>query len=224
MYCILIFLILLVFINTQGHIIENVPFIDQTEKYPTGCESISTMMCLLYWKIDITPEEFIDNYVDKGIFYYKNGQLYAPHPSNKFIGSPYDPSSYGCYEPVIERALNKLVLDKKLNFDVVNLTNVEMDKIKSDYIDKDIPVIFWATMHMWDYVIGNMWTVPETGEKFQWRGREHCLLLIGYDDNNYIFNDPMHERKCKYPKEQVEKCHKDQYSMAVALVKKNNSI
>ena len=222
MYCISIFLILLVFINCQEkpHVIDNVPFIDQTEKYPTGCESISTMMCLKYWEIDITPEQFIDNYLDKGIFYYKNGQLHAPHPSDKFVGSPYDPASYGCYEPVIERALNKLISERKENFNVVDLTNVEMDIIKSDYIDKDYPVIFWATMYMSDYTMGNMWIVPETGEKFQWRGREHCLILIGYDDNNYIFNDPMMGKEYPYPKERVEKCHKDLYSMAVALVPK----
>ncbi len=44
----------------------NVPFIDQRKKYPTGCESISAVMALQYLGISISPETFIDNYLDKG--------------------------------------------------------------------------------------------------------------------------------------------------------------
>ena len=45
---------------------------------------------------------------------------------------------------------------------------------------------------MLPYIHGTAWIVPETGEKFQWRGNEHCLLLVGYDDekDGYYFNDP----------------------------------
>ena len=132
MNCIILTFILLIYSFNAAKIIDNIEYIDQTEDYPTGCESISTVMCINYWNISIKPEEFIDNYLEKGIFYYKNGQLFAPHPSDKFIGSPYDSNSYGCYEPVIEKALNKLISDRKVNFEVVNLTDVEMDKIKND--------------------------------------------------------------------------------------------
>ena len=202
----------------------NVTLIDQTKYFPTGCESISTMMCIDYWKKDLlTPYEFIDNYVDQGKFYYKNGQLFAPHPSDKFIGSPYDSNSYGCYEPVIEKALNKLISDRKVNFEVVNLTDVEMDKIKNDYIDKDIPVIFWATIDMKPFINGSIWIIPETGEQFQWRGREHCLLLIGYDDEKgiYYLLDPWeNHEKINVTKTLLEQRHKEQYSMAVALKRK----
>ena len=220
----LFFLLLFLFKNTyEQKKIINVSHIVQTEKYPTGCESISTMMNLNYTGIEITPEEFIDKYLEKGIFYYKNGQLYAPNPNDKFVGSPYDENSYGCYEPVIEKALKKLISDKKLNYEVKNLTNVPMDEIIRDYIDKDIPVIFWATMYMQPYGNGNMWIVPETGEKFQWRSREHCLLLVGYDDNGYYFNDPMKDEHPTFygDKALVEERHKEQYAMAVALVKKS---
>ena len=104
------------------------------------------------------------------------------------------------------------------------------EKIISDYIDKDIPVIFWATMYMLPYFNGSIWIVPETGEKFQWRAREHCLLLVGYDFDDekqeyyYIFNDPMKADSVqKYEKAIVEQRHKDQYSMAVALMKKSDN-
>ena len=218
-----IFIILFSFIKSEKKIIP-VPYIDQTSDYPTGCESISTVMCLKYHEIDITPEDFIDNYLEKGIFYYKNGQLFAPNPNDKFVGSPYDGNSYGCYEGVIEKALNKLVSEKNLDFEVKNLTNVPMDELISNYIEKNIPVIFWATIDMKPFFNGSIWVVPETGEKFQWRAREHCLLLVGYDNDGYYFNDPWNNHgTILYDKKLVETRHKEQYSMAVALVKKTNT-
>ena len=221
----IIFIIVIIFIKSDK--IIPVPYIDQTADYPTGCESISTVMCLKYHQIDITPNDFIDNYLEKGIFYYKNGQLFAPNPNDKFVGSPYDENSYGCYEGVIEKALKKLVSEKNLNFDVKNLTNVPMNEIISNYIDKDIPVIFWATIDMKQFFNGSIWIVPETGEKFQWRAREHCLLLVGYDNekDGYYFNDPWDNHgTILYNKALVETRHKEQYSMAVALVKKTNRV
>ena len=200
-----------------------VEYINQSEKYPTGCESITTIMCLHYFGIDISPEEFIDKYLDKGEFYKKENQLYAPNPFDKFVGSPYDDNSYGCYEPVIEKALNKLITDKQLNFEIKNLNNIPMETLIKDYIDKDIPVIFWATIDLKPTFDGSNWIIPETGENFQWKAREHCLLLVGYDNekNGYYFNDPWNNHgTILYNKDLVETRHKEQFSNAVAIVKK----
>ena len=79
--------------------IISVPYIDQTEQYPTGCESISAVMMLQYLGYDITPEQFIDYYLYKRDFEFHDGYLYGPHPADAFIGSPYndEKGSYGCY-------------------------------------------------------------------------------------------------------------------------------
>jgi uncharacterized protein YvpB len=201
-----------------------VDYMNQSDKYPTGCESISTIMCLHYWKIDITPEEFIDKYLEKGNIDEKNGQLFAPNPFDKFVGSPYSKFSFGCYEPVIEKALNKLMSDKQLSFEVKNLNNAPMDTIIKEYIDKNIPVIFWATMDLKESFFTRIWTVPETGEKYQWKAREHCMLLVGYDNekDGYYFNDPLNNNGIiLYNKALVEKRHEEQFSNAIAIVKKN---
>ena len=194
------------------------------KKYPTGCESVSTIICLNYLGINITVDEFIKNYLESGEIIKKDNQLYAPSPFDKFVGSPYDDDfSFGCYEPVIEKAVNKLIKEKNLNYEVKNLNNVPMTEIISNYIDKDIPVIFWATINLLETIKTTIWIVPETGEKFQWRGKEHCLLLVGYDNekNGYYFNDPWNNiGTILYNKELVEKRHAEQYSNAVAIVKK----
>ena len=54
MNCIILTFILLIYSFNAAKIIDNIEYIDQTEDYPTGCESISTIMCLHYWKINIT--------------------------------------------------------------------------------------------------------------------------------------------------------------------------
>ena len=219
----IIFIELYFKIFSKKKIIE-VEYIDQSKDYPTGCESVSTVMCLKYHGFNISVNEFIDNYLEMGDMYYKGTKLYAPDPHDKFIGSPYDNHSYGCYEPVIEKAINKFlnVKGKTSEFIVKNLTDVPMEKLIEEYIDKDIPVIFWATIDLKPMRLTTKWIVPETGNQFQWRGNEHCLLLVGYDneESKYYFNDPWDNHKLiGYDMATVELRHKEQYSMAVALIK-----
>lgn len=56
------------------------------------------------------------------------------------------------------------------------------------------------------------------GTDFAWKCNEHCLLLVGYDDENYWFNDPWHDHGvCPQPKQLVEDCHAAQGLFAVTL-------
>ena len=225
-----LFLILFFQINIflSRKIISGIKYIDQTDSYPTGCESVSTVMCLNYFKINITVKEFIDNYLDKGDIISEGNVKYGPDPNKQFVGSPYDSKSYGCYEGVIEKALNKIIAKKKLEniFEVVNLTKIPLENITKEYLDNDIPVIFWATINFKKYYINqnNTWIINrETGETFTWRSNEHCLLLIGYDNvkNLYYFLDPWNDNGLiSRSMDLVERRHKEQYSMAVALKKK----
>ena len=224
----LIFLIIINIVILKKKIID-VDYIDQTVDYPTGCESVSTIMCLHYFNFSITVDEFIQNYLDMGDMYYKGNKLFAPDPNDKFIGSPYDSHSYGCYEPVIEKALKKYINDKNLNdeYEVKNLTDVPMKTIIEEYIEKDIPVIYWATIKLLDSFNGTRWIIPETKQEFTWTANEHCLLLVGYEDDEdnklYYFNDPWENKGLAgYDKDLVEKRHKEMFSMACAIVKKNN--
>ena len=50
--------------NGKKRIILNVPYIDQSIHYPTGCESVSSVMLLQYLGIDITVDEFIEKYLE----------------------------------------------------------------------------------------------------------------------------------------------------------------
>ena len=58
----------------------NAPYISQKETYPTGCESVSTVMLLNFLGYNITVDEFIEKYLDCGAFGIGCGQLFGPDP------------------------------------------------------------------------------------------------------------------------------------------------
>ena len=195
------------------------PYIDQSIKYPTGCESVSTVMLLQYLGYDITVDEFIADYLEMKDFEEREGQLFGAAPNLYFCGSPYDKDSFGCYAPVICKALEKAIGDR---YNIYNETDTSIDELIRKYIDEDIPVIFWACINMREPIVGPEWKLLDSGDIFTWISNEHCMLFVGYDEEGYYFNDP-HENRgliC-YDKELVENRHKAQYSMAVGISKKN---
>ena len=198
--------------------IIQVPYIDQSVKYPTGCESVSTVMLLQYLGYDISVDEFIAEYLEMKDFEEREGQLFGADPNLYFCGSPYDKDSFGCYAPVICKALEKAIGDKYL---INNETGVSIEELVRRYIDQDMPVIFWACINMREPIVGPEWKLFDSGETFTWISNEHCMLLVGYDEDGYYFNDP-HENRglIRYEKELVENRHKAQYSMAVGVKRK----
>ena len=192
-------------------IIPNVPFISQNDKYPTGCESVSTVMALQYAGVDMTVENFIDNYLDKG-----SNKSFDPNIC--FGGNPYSKSGYGCYAPVIKKALDRILKDSLLYAKEVQGKSIEY--LCSEYIDRDIPVIFWATQYM--APPRKSTRIPYEGRYIQWISPMHCLLLVGYDDDHYIFNDPQKHALTYYSKEAVETAYAGLFKQAVVILNELN--
>ena len=65
-----------------------VPYIDQSVKYPTGCESVSAVMLLQYLGYEISVDEFISKYLECRDMEIREGVLYGPDPNECFCGSP----------------------------------------------------------------------------------------------------------------------------------------
>ena len=66
---------------------------------------------------------------------------------------------------------------------------------------------------------GDSWEFE--GKKITWIRPEHCLLLVGYNTESYIFCDPMQEESVTYyPKAAVETAYSALYSQAVVIEKK----
>ena len=75
-----------------------------------------------------------------------------------------------------------------------------MDELCGRYVQKGVPVIVWATIDMAAPKPGSTWIVRDTGRLIQWMTPMHCLLLVGYDEKNYYFNDPWREAAVAYPR------------------------
>ncbi len=197
-----------------------VPYLSQEDKYPTGCESVSAVMLLNYFEYDISVDTFIDLYLEKQDYYWKNGVFYAPHPDKAFIGDPRNSNSYGCYAPVIVNALNKYLLG---SMEAVNLTGTSIENLIGTYINNDIPVLFWASMNMKQTQKGTTWNISEN-ETFDWIAGEHCLVFIGYDEDNYYFNDPYQSNGIVgYEKELVDKRFNELGNQAVAIINRKQT-
>lgn len=193
---------------TGNYKIIQAPFISQLGKYPTGCESVTAAMALNYAGIDISVDKFIDTYLDM------SGTPFDPNLT--FGGNPRSVYSYGCYAPVIKKALDRALSGKNYEANVLN--SVSLETLCSQYIDKDIPVIMWATMYMKPPYIGSTWKF--NNKTIQWVAPEHCLLLVGYDDNHYIFNDPLQTQALTYySKSSVEAAYQGLFRQAIVIIK-----
>ena len=56
------------------------------------------------------------------------------------------------------------------------------------YLDAGMPVVFWATLDFQPVPEKRDHWLLADGTDFAWKCNEHCLLLVGYDEENYWFS------------------------------------
>lgn len=167
---------------------------------PTGCEAVSAAMVLNYYGIEITPEEFINEYLPMEGFCKVGDSLYGPNPEEKFAGDPFKKASLGCYPPVIVEAVDSMG-EEILSYEITGMT---VEEICEEYIVEEIPVLLWVTMDMCEPKAGFKYLL-EDGTEYTWTAGEHCMVLCGFDEENYYLKDPLAEgNTVKYEKELVE--------------------
>lgn len=166
-----------------------VPYISQEGILPNGCESVSATMLLRYFGFDIAPEEFVDDYLECEPVSIKWGCRYGPNPKLVYAGDPRSENAgYGCFAPVIVRALNKFLADEE--YHAKNVSGMSLEQLKKEYIDRGIPVAVWATVGMKEIDKIILWQSTDGSESFMYPANEHCMVFCGYDSDGYIFADP----------------------------------
>ena len=227
----------------MSYTIRNVPFISQLEKYPTGCESVSAVMALQHILADqsLSVEEFIDSYLPKGPAprmaplhqpdEAEKPTLIGPDPWEVFPGDPYSTHGWGCFAPALKQAIEKCLKKKGIDLEPVELYQLPIDYLCHEYIDRDIPVIFWATIGMAKAHESLVWKA-DTGREIHWMSPMHCTLLIGYetepaDDtgsrmasviSHYVFNDPTSGERAVFPAKAVEEAYRAQGTQALVII------
>ncbi len=196
--------------------IIDIPNICQYPDLPTGCEAVAATMVLRYYNEDITANEFASNWLKcNNNFYTVNNQKYGPDPNEFFVGDPFSTFSYGCYATPIINAINNN--SKNFRADLIN--SYSLEKICAEYIDNNMPILIWATMGMKPSNNGNSWYL-ENNESFTWIAGEHCLVLVGYNEKFYFFNDPQTGCVVAYEKDVVNKRYKELGEQAVYVYKR----
>ena len=161
--------------------ILKVPHIEQTDEWPAGDECLCAVMLLRYLGIRITVNEFVD----------KEGQLRGCDPDKEFAGCPYEKNSFGCYPGVLVKAMNDCFLQKGVPYRAEDATGKSTDELLTEGIGKGVPVIYWASEDMKPTHPGYSWVCKKDGKIIRWTAGTQCMLLIGSDVNELVFNDPM---------------------------------
>ncbi len=178
-----------------SHMIEGVPVIKQ-EELKAGCETYACTMLLQSLGIDMDEFEFADYYlVEKPVYGYGD-EFYGPDMDSAYAGEI--EWGYGVNSPAMAKFMNNMLSDKGSQMTATSLEGIDLDKLCEDYIINDIPVMVWATTNMDEPYIKKYWTVDyvdeevsdaQIGDTEQWMQNEHCMVLIGYDEQNYYFAD-----------------------------------
>ena len=194
------------------------PLLCQNPDYPSGCEAVAAVMDLRYFGFNISVDTFIRDYLPLGTApYEKDGVWYSADPDEAFLGSPGSESGMGIWAPGLASALEGVPGTKK--FTVFYTYSKTLDALCRQYIVNDIPVIVWVTQNMEEPFMSLTATVEDSEKTFTWMSPNHCMLLVGFDENDYYFNDPMTGETRRYGREESEKAFRGNGSQAVIISK-----
>ncbi|HSV96129.1 MAG TPA: C39 family peptidase [Spirochaetota bacterium] len=189
----------------------NVPVIHQMPRYPTGCEAVAMTMLLQWAGKSITVDQVIAHMPRGPKPQWKDGVLHAPDPREAFVGNPYDDrGSFGIYHQPLLRMLELFFPGR-----AVNLTDEPWEKIEA-HLAGGVPVVIWGTIKMLPMKPTLTWKTP-AGDSFQWRGNEHAMTMVGFDDTHVFVNDPYTGRLEIYRKELFIDRWRSMFSQAISI-------
>lgn len=202
--------------NSLDKKLISIPSICQYPLLPTGCEIVAATMVLQFYADAITPEKFAREWIEcSDRFYYLNNIKYGPDPNAVFVGNPFTVYSYGCFATPILNAINNY----SQICSATNITGKSLDEICIEYINKNQPILIWATMQMREVTESGSWLL-ENGNKISWPAGEHCFVLVGFDKDSYFLSDPETGSVTQYKKSIVDQRYKELGSQAIYVNKK----
>lgn len=167
--------------------------ITQMPDLPNGCEVVSLAIALTYAGYPVDPVELYDTFMPKS-------PLMDGDPWTTYVGDAKG-QGLGCYAPCVVATGNAYLAAAGSSKTVSDVSGQSLSYYEY-LIDSGIPVILWGTIGM----NGNpqlCWEGTVNGEYVNWHAYSHCLVLIGYTDDTYIFCDPL-EGIIEYDRSAVE--------------------
>lgn len=204
--------------------ISGVPVISQDELH-AGCEIYACTMLLQYWKFDIDELTFADNFlITSPVFYGYGGELYGPDMNSAYAGDVY--TGYGINAPGMAKCMNNYIKTTDSKLQAYPLSGVPLEELCEKYILDDKPVMCWETTYMDEPYVKATWIVDyvdenaryKKGDTESWMQNEHCMVLVGFDEENYYFCDSVSGKLTAYEKEVSEERY-SQVGMQAIVVK-----
>lgn len=180
----------------ETHSIDGVEATSQ-DTLMAGCETHACCSLLNSLGYDIDVYSFAENYLECRYVHEDEatGITYGPDMNSAFAGTAY--AGWGVYAPAMAKFMNHYLSDMKSDKKAYVVENKTLEQLCDEYIDNDIPVMIWATSDMQEPIERDVWEVDfvdenakhKIGDRFIWMIHEHCLVLCGYDKNDYFFSD-----------------------------------
>lgn len=160
--------------------VENIP---QSPELPNGCEITSAAIALNYLGYAANKTTLAEDYLPLHIPYWE------ADPEVEFMGSPTDELSFYCLPGAVTTAVNAYLDDQGSPYSALDITGASTDELEQ-YLAQDTPVLVWATRAFTAPLYNYTFTLSDGSWPY---ANSHCLVLTGYDAENYYFADPMLE-------------------------------
>ena len=167
--------------------ISDFPTFSQYPNYPNGCENV-------------TLDEIIEALPKGDAPYLEDGTLYGGNPEIEFVGDPRNPDVYGVYQKPIQTVANKFKAG------MVDYTGHSLDGVLN-LVQNGIPVQVWISINLIDTEIYNSWIYKPTGEKINWLGNLHSVVIMGFSNHSVLVSDSFTGTIKRYDRTQFNKIH-----------------
>ncbi|HEE9033344.1 C39 family peptidase [Bacillus cereus] len=198
--------------NDEKVILANVPLIQQLPELDRGCEVTSLAMMLQYAGVSVDKMTLANeikkvDFIDDGV---------RGNPNEGFVGNIYtfSESGYGVYHGPLFQLAEKYLPNK-----AVDLTGKNIEEIyKSIKAGQPVVMITNATFAPLDEAEFTTWETNSGDVSITYN--EHCVVLIGYDQESVYIRDPLEDSlDVKVPRETFEQAWVQMGSQAISYVK-----
>lgn len=163
----------------------------QNPELPNGCEATSLAIVLNYLGYSAEKTELAEQYVANGALVTMNGVTYGPNPNDTYVGNPDDSTGYYILAEGLAQAANNYLKTYESGIKATSISGASEEELAAK-IENGTPVILWTTMDFGDAQYTQYgWVLESTGEYYIPYANLHCVVLIGYNEENYTLCNPL---------------------------------